>query len=64
MGLDLRASLWEQKKTDHDSGKVSVYLSGVCNKDIKKGDRILVFKAKNRKDEKSPHFYVNVSIDD
>lgn len=64
MGFDLRASLWEQKKKDEQTGKVNVFLSGVCNKDIRAGERIFVFKAKTKKDDKSPDFYVNVSVGD
>lgn len=56
MAFQKKGSLWE------NTGPNGKYLSGLANEDIKKGDRIFVFKVKDKSNDKAPDF--NLAVGD
>jgi len=53
MGFQKVASLWE------NMGKKGKYLSGQANEDIKKGDKLFVFKVGEKMNPKGPDYTVS-----
>ena len=56
MAFQKRGSLWENE------GPNGKFLSGIANEDIRKGERIFVFKVKEKSKDTAPDF--NLAVGD